>query len=190
MEIMSSNSILCFHRYYILSIIIVLIISTRVESFVSLSPISTITRLNTKSPIPIRSLQTRTDTSRPHNVRQQSKLYNQQSEASSGSFKTYYKEIQVPTLKGISFHDISPALRQAVEESGVRNGVVYVLTKHTTTAITINEMEGRLVDDARQFLLKLAPPLYPYLHNDIHLRSGIRIHISGITEGGNVKSML
>jgi thiamine phosphate synthase YjbQ (UPF0047 family) len=33
-------------------------------------------------------------------------------------------------------------------------------------------MEGRLVDDVRQFLLKLAPPDYPYLHNDLHLRSG------------------
>jgi thiamine phosphate synthase YjbQ (UPF0047 family) len=34
----------------------------------------------------------------------------------------------------------------------------------------INEYESRLVDDIRQFLLKLAPPSYPYLHNDLHLR--------------------
>lgn len=47
-----------------------------------------------------------------------------------------------------------------------------VYSRHTTTAITINEMEGRLVDDARQFLLKLVPAAYPYLHNDLHLRSG------------------
>ena len=26
------------------------------------------------------------------------------------------------------------------------------------------------MDDARQFLLKLVPPLYPYLHNDLHVR--------------------
>jgi len=89
-----------------------------------------------------------------------------------GDFTTYYKEIEINTLKGISFHDISKDIREAVDESGIVNGVVYILTKHTTTAITINEMEGRLVDDARQFLVKLAPPLYPYLHNDIHLRSG------------------
>ena len=47
-----------------------------------------------------------------------------------------------------------------------------VMSRHTTTAITVNEMEGRLVDDIRQWLLKLAPPEYPYLHNDLHLRSG------------------
>lgn len=34
----------------------------------------------------------------------------------------------------------------------------------------INEYESRLVDDIRQFLVKLAPPSNPYLHNDLHLR--------------------
>ena len=28
------------------------------------------------------------------------------------------------------------------------------------------------MDDTRQFLLKLAPAAYPYLHNDLHLRNG------------------
>ena len=59
-----------------------------------------------------------------------------------------------------------------MKESGVTEGHVSILSRHTTTSITINEMESRLVDDARQFLLKLVPPAYPYLHNDLHLRSG------------------
>lgn len=29
----------------------------------------------------------------------------------------------------------------------------------------------RLIDDTRQFLLKLVPAAYPYLHNDIHRAS-------------------
>lgn len=90
----------------------------------------------------------------------------------STTFTTFYAELSIPTLKGIHFTDITPMLREAIKQSEVRNGLISVLTKHTTTAITINEMEGRLVDDARQFLLKLAPPAYPYLHNDIHLRNG------------------
>ncbi|EKU21279.1 hypothetical protein NGA_2056300, partial [Nannochloropsis gaditana CCMP526] len=71
---------------------------------------------------------------------------------------------------GISLHDITPQLRQAVRESGVVEGWVHIVSRHTTTAVTINECESRLMDDIRQFLLKLAPPQYPYLHNDIHLR--------------------
>lgn len=45
-----------------------------------------------------------------------------------------------------------------------------VLSRHSTVSVIIQEMEGRFVDDARQFLVKLAPPLYPYLHNDLDYR--------------------
>lgn len=83
-----------------------------------------------------------------------------------------YTEIKVPTLNGIHLSDITPQIRQFIKESGVTEGVVTVLSRHTTSAITINEMEGRLVDDTRQFLLKLVPVAYPYLHNDLHLRNG------------------
>ena len=90
----------------------------------------------------------------------------------SSTFTSFYSELSIPTLKGIHFTDITPMLHEAIKESEVKNGLISVLTKHTTTAITINEMEGRLVDDARQFFLQLVPPAYPYLHNDIHLRNG------------------
>ena len=83
-----------------------------------------------------------------------------------------YEELKVPTLDGIFFVDITPEIKRIVKESGVHTGSVTVLSRHTTTAITINEMESRLVDDARQFLLKLVPAAYPYLHNDLHLRKG------------------
>ena len=90
----------------------------------------------------------------------------------AGEAVGHYEELKVPTLKGIYFADITPEVRRIVKDSGVKTGVVSILSRHTTTAITINEMEGRLVDDARQYLLKLAPAAYPYLHNDLHLRSG------------------
>jgi Uncharacterised protein family UPF0047 len=83
-----------------------------------------------------------------------------------------YEEIHVPSLDGIHFTDITPDIRRIVASTGITTGSVTVLSRHTTTAITINEMESRLVDDARQFLLKLVPAAYPYLHNDLHLRNG------------------
>lgn len=85
---------------------------------------------------------------------------------------TLYEEIVVPSLDGIHLTDITKQVQAIVDKSGVTEGQVNVLSRHTTTAITINEMESRLVDDTRQYLLKLAPPSYPYLHNDLHLRSG------------------
>ena len=68
-----------------------------------------------------------------------------------------YEELQVPTLLGIYLVDITSDIRRIVAASGIDSGVVTILSRHTTTAITINEMEGRLVDDTRQFLLKLVP---------------------------------
>ena len=90
----------------------------------------------------------------------------------SNDIVTYYEELSVPSKYGISFEDLTPGIREAIKKSGCKEGVVTVLSRHTTCAITINELEPRLVDDARQFLLKLVPPAYPYLHNDLHLRNG------------------
>ena len=78
--------------------------------------------------------------------------------------------IEVDTSKGISLHDLMPAIQQAISKSGVSNGFVTVTSQHTTTAICINENEERLVDDIKVFLHRLIPPTDKYLHNDIELR--------------------
>lgn len=86
------------------------------------------------------------------------------------SLVTHYEEVKVSTLRAVSLQDITPQVRDIVSKSGCTEGTVTVLSKHTTVSITLNEFESRLVDDTKQFLLKLAPPLYPYLHNDIDFR--------------------
>ena len=43
-------------------------------------------------------------------------------------------------------------------------------SRHTTTALTINECEPRLMDADRHFIAKLVPASYPYLHNDMQFR--------------------
>lgn len=84
--------------------------------------------------------------------------------------KTHHHVIELETGPGVSLTDITGRLRDAVAASGVVDGAVIVTSRHTTTALMINENEARLVDDVRQFLARLAPADAPYLHNDIHLR--------------------
>ncbi|KAF8058404.1 hypothetical protein HT031_005528 [Scenedesmus sp. PABB004] len=81
-----------------------------------------------------------------------------------------YSEVELDTQPGIAVLDVTPAIRDAVAAAGVVEGCVHVLSRHTTTAVAINECEARLLDDIRQFLRRLAPPGDPYLHNDLHLR--------------------
>ncbi len=78
--------------------------------------------------------------------------------------------IELETDEGISLHDIMPDLKDVIAKSGIKNGFVTVTSQHTTTAISINENEERLVEDVKTFLTQLVPPNDMYLHNDIALR--------------------
>ena len=55
-------------------------------------------------------------------------------------------------------------VEQIVAESGVQNGMVTVLTKHTTTGVTVNESLECLESDIAVFLGRLAPEDFPYSH--------------------------
>jgi len=88
----------------------------------------------------------------------------------SSTLVTHYEEISVQTLKGVSLVDITKEVAALVKKSECQEGVVTIMSRHSTVSVMINEMESRLVDDVRQFVLKLAPPEYPYLHNDLDFR--------------------
>ena len=81
-----------------------------------------------------------------------------------------HRILAVATDPGITLQDVTPQIRRLVEKSGIRAGFLTVTSRHTTTAITINENEERLLEDVRRFFTRLVPPGDTYLHNDIHLR--------------------
>ena len=83
---------------------------------------------------------------------------------------TFHRQIHLRTRTGIAVHDITAEVRDCVADSGIGEGILVVTSLHTTLAVTINEHESRLLDDIRDFFLRLAPPDAPYRHNDIHLR--------------------
>ena len=90
----------------------------------------------------------------------------------TGEFATHFTTISVPCGRGISLRDITKDVKAIVDSQNIKEGVVTVLSKHSTVSVCIQEFEPRFVDDARQFLLKLVPPDYPYLHNDLEFRVG------------------
>jgi secondary thiamine-phosphate synthase enzyme len=84
--------------------------------------------------------------------------------------RNYHSFIELETGEGIALHDITAELGNTIKNSRINNGFLTVTTQHTTTAISINEYEERLLEDIKAFLTRLAPPGDKYLHNDIHLR--------------------
>ena len=83
------------------------------------------------------------------------------------------KIIKIETTEGINIHNITPQIQETISSTGIKNGQVLVFSRHTTTALAINENEERLLQDVKVFLQKLAPETDEYLHNDLHLRENI-----------------
>ncbi|MGA7936133.1 MAG: secondary thiamine-phosphate synthase enzyme YjbQ [Kovacikia sp.] len=81
--------------------------------------------------------------------------------------------IEVETKPGICVYNLTPQIRDLMAASAIHNGQALIFSRHTTTALAINEYEERLLEDVKAFLRKLAPEDDLYLHNDLHLRVGI-----------------
>jgi secondary thiamine-phosphate synthase enzyme len=81
--------------------------------------------------------------------------------------------IEIETGPEISIYNITPQIQTLLESSQVQQGQVLVFSRHTTTALAINEFEERLLEDIKAYLKKLAPATDKYLHNDLHLRPNI-----------------
>ncbi len=78
--------------------------------------------------------------------------------------------IELETESGISIHNITPEIKATIARTSIKNGHVIVFSRHTTTAVAINEYEVRLLEDLKQHFDKLVPTTAKYLHNDLHLR--------------------
>jgi len=98
---------------------------------------------------------------------------------------------QFPTRRGLE--NITRKVQQAVDESGVREGLVLVNAMNITASVFINDDEGGLHHDYEVWLEKLAPetPYSQYAHNgfednaDAHLKRTImgREVVAAITQG-------
>ncbi|MEH2010832.1 secondary thiamine-phosphate synthase enzyme YjbQ [Nostoc sp.] len=80
------------------------------------------------------------------------------------------KLIEIETEPKINIYNITPQIQDFLASTSIKNGQVLVFSRHTTTALAINENEVRLLEDIKIFLQKLAPESDRYLHNDLHLR--------------------
>jgi secondary thiamine-phosphate synthase enzyme len=92
-------------------------------------------------------------------------------EKECSAWKIYHDSIGLRTQECLEFIDVTGLIVELVHESGVRSGIVNIQTKHTTTAIVVNENEPLLLEDMRKILEKLAPKDGEYQHNDFEIRT-------------------
>ena len=82
----------------------------------------------------------------------------------------FNKILELETEAGINIYNVTPQIEEILATTLVKNGQAIAFSRHTTTALAINEHEERLLEDVKNYLRKLAPETEKYLHNDLHLR--------------------
>lgn len=107
--------------------------------------------------------------------------------------KSYRKELWFQTRKRRELINITPALHECINESGIREGLLLCNAMHITASVFINDDESGLHSDFEIWLEKLAPekPHSQYRHNgfednaDAHLKRTImgREVVVAVTEG-------
>ena len=75
------------------------------------------------------------------------------------------KKLEIQTHKDKELVDVTGEVEKAVKESGVKNGMVFVLTMHTSSGIIVTEGLPCLEKDVLANLEKLAPDKADYFHN-------------------------
>ena len=90
----------------------------------------------------------------------------------------------VDTTKRTEVVDVTGLVEGAVRASGVREGVAIVHSPHTTTAVVVNEREGRLVQDLLEWAARMAPEGAGYRHDATD--GNAHAHLRGIMMGASV----
>lgn len=76
----------------------------------------------------------------------------------------YFEEFTLRTRQYQQLICITGQVSQTVEHSGIRNGLVTVQSKHTTTGVMVNESLECLESDIDVFLFRLVPEDGAYSH--------------------------
>ncbi len=106
--------------------------------------------------------------------------------------KSYTKYLTFKTEKRRELIRITDTVREAVEESGVKEGLCLVSAMHLTAGVIVQDDEEGLHDDIWEWLERLAPFREDYKHHltgednaDAHLKN-LLVHLQvvlPITEG-------
>ena len=82
--------------------------------------------------------------------------------------KSYRKELTFTLPSRRSFVNITREVQAAIDDSGIKEGLVLVNAMHITASVFINDNESGLLGDWERWLEKLAPekPYDQYRHND------------------------
>lgn len=91
-------------------------------------------------------------------------------EQTTTTFRTCHDRIELQTTRRVQFIDLTELAVERVRRARIHFGMLNLQTRHTTTAVVLNENEPGLLHDFEERLEAWAPRELPYRHNDLHAR--------------------
>jgi secondary thiamine-phosphate synthase enzyme len=90
--------------------------------------------------------------------------------------------ITLVTTEPIQVVDITQQVRERLANSKLHNGLVTLISRHTTARVNLNEHELQLLRDMVTFLKRLVPRDGDYLHNlaPVDDRDNAHAHLLGL----------
>jgi len=93
------------------------------------------------------------------------------------------REMTVRTKRRNELVDITPRIRDLIEESGVIEGICHIFVPHTTAAVTINERaDPAVASDISDTLEKIVPAGWGYGHAEGNSDSHVKSSLVGASE--------
>ena len=90
---------------------------------------------------------------------------------------------QIKTSVKTDFIDITYSVQEAVQKTGVKEGICFVFIPHTTAAITINEnADPSVTQDIATQLSKIVPFLDRYQHTEGNAPAHIKASLIGSSQ--------
>ena len=87
------------------------------------------------------------------------------------TMSSHHAIIRVATALPNEFIDLTDRIEALAAAAGLRTGLVNIQSRHTTTAIVVNEHEPLLLSDFDRLLSRVAPRGQPYRHDDLAVRT-------------------
>jgi secondary thiamine-phosphate synthase enzyme len=96
--------------------------------------------------------------------------------------KIHREKLQLTTTGPIQVIDITAQVRDWAKGTGIREGLLTLISPHTTARVNLNEREAQLHRDMVTFLKRLVPRDGDYLHNlaPVDDRDNAHAHLLGL----------
>lgn len=111
-------------------------------------------------------------------------------EVKEGSYKVASTTLIITTKERVELKAITEQIAEFVSQTPINEGIVQILSLHTTAGIMLNETQDALLEDMKAMFEQVIPSGIYYKHNDPQLSDCARrnavAHLRSIIVGNNL----